>query len=622
MSAVHGTVRRFAVTRRGHREWRIDPAAVLASTGGALLVVSIAMALWVWSVSAVDISRLDDYGLPPALPLRWYLALALLLGGAVAALRAEAPRPMVLGLYAVGIVFVLYGTVPLLTKVPQYTWTYKHIGVTRFFEVHGHTDPSLDIYNHWPGFFALAALVSRVVGMPNPAAYAAWAEVVFAGLGALMVAAAARVAVGSPRVAGTAAFLFILGNWIGQSYFAPQALAFTLTMALLVIVLEHRGHADGRIAAFVLRCGERITKRPQLPDPASPSTRLRKPSIVWILLIDAILIPTHQLTPYMALLSVGALMALGMVRPRWVLAVMTLLTLAYLAINAKYLQDNYQLFTGLNPLGNLQHSTGGYGSEPLPGVHFAGHAGLVLTSLIWGGAAVATWSLARRGLAARALPLVALAVAPYAIFFGQNYEGEAVYRVTLFTTPWCSILIAWALSLLPRPRLRLALTGGTLGIMAILFVLAFLGQATINIIHKGEAQASDYLYAHARADSVIMPIAPNFPTRYGPRYSVFVAGVGDRPNLVSLPQFRHRPLGPRTIPGIIRETKKYSPHAYVVFSTAMETYARIFRLTPPGAIHDLELAVARSPRFRLWYGNKDARIYELVHPRRGVPRRG
>jgi hypothetical protein len=329
-----------------------------------------------------------------------------------------------------------------------------------------------------------------------------------------------------------------------------------------------------------------------------------------------VLIPTHQLTPYIVLLNVGCLMVLGMVRPRWVLAVMTVMTLAYLAVNARYLQENYQLFTGLNPLSNLQHSTGGYGSEPMPGVHFAGRAGLALTSLVWVGAAVAAWSLARRGLAARALPLLALALAPFAIFFGQNYAGEAVYRVTLFTTAWCSILIAWALCLLPRPRLRLAVTGGTLGVMAVLFVLAFLGQATINIIQEGEAKASDVIYAHGRPGSVVMPVAPNFPTRYGPRYDLFVAGTGDRPNLLRIPQFRYRPLGASTIPAIIRETTKYSPNAYLVFSTSMENYARIFRLTPPGAIHNLEVAIARSPRFRLWYGNSDARVYELVRPRR------
>jgi hypothetical protein len=594
------------------RSSRTAAADVLGRTSTALLIVPVAVALWILSVSAVDVSSLDDYGLPPALPAPWYLALALLIGGAVAALHADAPRPVAVALYLAAIVFVLYGTVPLLTKVPQYTWTYKHIGVTRYFEAHGHTDPSLDIYHHWPGFFALAALASRVAGLPNPVSYAAWAEVLFAGLGALISAAAARVIVGSGRVAGAAALIFIITNWIGQSYFAPQALAFTLTMALLVILLAHRRAVDGRVAAFLVRGAQRITRTPQLADSGSLSRRLPKASIVTVLLIDAVLIPTHQLTPYVLLVSVGVLVALDMVRPRWILAVMALLTLAYLAVNAKYLQENFQLFTGLNPFKNLEHSTGGYGGDPLPGVHFAGRAGLALTSLLFVGAAVATWSLGRKGLAARALPVIALAAAPWAIFFGQNYGGEAVYRATLFATPWCSILIAWALALMRRPRLRLAVTGGSLGVMAILFVLAFLGQATINIIQEGEARASNALYARARPGSVIMPVAPNFPTRYGARYELFVAGVGDRPNLLRLPRFRYRPLGRSTIPAIIAETTKYSPNAYLVFSTSMENYARIFRLTPPGAIHDLELAVAQSPRFRLWYGNEDARVYQLV----------
>jgi hypothetical protein len=597
------------------RSWWLQMTDTLAAASPAPLVVPIGITLCVWSVSRVDVSSLGDYGLTPALPVTWYLGLALLLGGAVAALCADAPRPLVLALHAAAIAFVLYGTVPLLTEVPQYTWTYKHIGVTRFFELHGHTDPSLDIYNHWPGFFALAALASRVAGMPDPASYAAWAELVFAGLGALTVAAAAHVTARSARVAGTAALIFILANWVGQSYFAPQALAFTLTMALLVIVLAHRRPGQGRIATLLVRGAERISRTRQLPDAASGS-RLSTTAVVTILLVDAVMIPMHQLTPYIVLLSVGGLMMLGMVRPRWVLAVMLVMTVAYLALNASYLQTNYQLFTGLNPYSNLEHSTGGYGSDPMPGVHFAGYSGLALTSLIWAGTGVAVWSLARRGLAARALPVFALTLAPYVIFFGQNYAGEAVYRVTLFTTPWCSILIAWALCLLPNPRLRLAVTAAALTVMLALFVPAFLGQATVNIIQEGEAKASDVIYARGRADSVVMPVAPNFPTRYGPRYDLFVAGAGDRPNLLRLPQFRYRPLGASTIPEIIRETTKYSPHAYLVFSTSMENYARIFRLTPPDALHDLELAVARSRRFRLWYGNEDARVYEVVPRRR------
>src|SRR5829696_4993289 len=142
-SVLQGVMRRVS---------RMEAAEVLARTSSPLLIVPVAMLLWISSVSAVDVSSLDDYGLPPALPVTWYLALALLIGGALAALHADTPRPLVVALYAAAIVLVLYGTVPLLTKVPQYTWTYKHIGVTRYFESHGHDDPSLDIYHHWPGF--------------------------------------------------------------------------------------------------------------------------------------------------------------------------------------------------------------------------------------------------------------------------------------------------------------------------------------------------------------------------------------------------------------------------------------------------------------------------------------
>jgi hypothetical protein len=47
---------------------------------------------------------------------------------------------------------------------------------------------------------------------------------------------------------------------------------------------------------------------------------------------------------------------------------------------------------------------------------------------------------------------------------------------------------------------------------------------------------------------------------------------------------------------------------------AQRRWAQTFGLTPPGALDDLERAVAASPAFRLWRATRDARIYRLVEP--------
>ena len=49
-----------------------------------------------------------------------------------------------------------------------------------------------------------------------------------------------------------------------------------------------------------------------------------------------------------------------------------------------------------------------------------------------------------------------------------------------------------------------------------------------------------------------------------------------------------------------------------MFANDETAYAQVMRITPIGALAHLEAAVARSPDFRLWYGNSEAQIYELV----------
>jgi hypothetical protein len=58
--------------------------------------------------------------------------------------------------------------------------------------------------------------------------------------------------------------------------------------------------------------------------------------------------------------------------------------------------------------------------------------------------------------------------------------------------------------------------------------------------------------------------------------------------------------------------RQYSRKGYMVFSSSQFEYARIFQLTEPRALNALEDAISRSPRFRIWFENRDTRIYELV----------
>ncbi len=578
----------------------------------------LAVVTWRLSLLNIDVSRLGDYGLPPALPLAWYVALVVAVVGAVLAISLRRTNQVLMLTYVAIVALILFGTVPVLSAQPHYAWVYKHIGVVRLLEAHGRTSPSIDIYNRWPGFFALAAVFSTVAGQANPAAYAGWADFAFIFLDVLLLMAAVKAVACDARVAAGAGLLFIVTNWVGQTYYSPQAFASVLALALLAIALRQLGTPSTgrppRLAKFLDRVGRRPQLPRQAPDPAGKWPRWVALTVV--LGLDAVSVASHQLTPYMLLVSMALLMILRLIGPRWLLLAMAAMTFAYLAINFNFIQHNYGLFTSIDPFNNVQGPK--VGSHPSAGKVFSTDAQLLSIAAVSLATLCATLRLLRQGLLLRALPFAVLAVSPLAIVFGQNYGGEASLRIVLFASPWCAALIAWAAATLRSPRATfVALTLVAL-VFTPLFVVAYLGEEELNIVSPAEERASERFYDSGRRGSVLVLAAPGFPYRYGASYPEFRGPEGDaNPNLMTEGVFLERPLGAAQVADVAARIRVYSPYGYIAFSKDETAYAEAFRLTPPGALAHLREAVAASALFRLWYANRDVQIYELL-PARGA----
>jgi hypothetical protein len=573
---------------------------------------AIATALWTLSLSSVNVSHLGSYGLPPALPVTWFAALAIALAGAVWAILTRRSSPLMMVGYIALVALILYGTVPALSHQPHYAWVYKHIGVVRYLEAHGTVNPSIDIYNRWPGFFALAAALSAVTGRVNPETYVGWAEAFFVLLDAALVMAAVKTLIRDTRIAAGAALLFLMTNWVGQTYYSPQAFSFLLGLGLIVIVLRQLRVREPGCSPRVARLIERVGRVPQLP--TLPNATARWPrwgAVTVVLSLDAVIVASHQLTPYMLLASIALLSVAGMIRPRWLVGLMALITLGYFAANFDYVQRHYGVFTSIDPFNNAQVSA--YAETPSAGKAFNTHAQLLAIVALGVVTSWATIRLLRQGLLVRALPLLVLAVSPMVVIFGQNYGGEASLRIILFASPWCSALIAWALATIARRRRRWILTGAVVAGFAALFVPAFLGQEELNIVSSAEVQASAWFYDHARAGTVLVLAAPGFPYKYGASYPQFRGPEGDAfPNLLSDRGLQQRELGRGQIPEVVARITEYAPRGYIAFSKDETAFAEVLKITPHGALRSLESAIASSPQFRLWYRNPDVRIYELA----------
>ena len=170
--------------------------------------------------------------------------------------------------YVILVAIVLYGTVPVLSAQPHYAWVYKHIGVVRYLEAHGKVNTKIDIYNRWPGFFALGAVYLTVSGSPNPETYANWAECFFFLLDIVLVMAVVRAVTRDIRIAAGAGLFFVLTNWVGQTYLFAPGFRIRPRACAVLVALRHL-----RVEGKLFRANHAADRAPWTGDAAAPADR-------------------------------------------------------------------------------------------------------------------------------------------------------------------------------------------------------------------------------------------------------------------------------------------------------------------------------------------------------------
>src|SRR4029453_17825907 len=123
----------------------------------------------------------------------------------------------------------------------RYPWVWKHLGIIDYIQRHGAVDrttPILSAYHNWPGFFAAAALVADLAGVRDLAAPARWAPLASNLLYLAVLPMLYRSLTDDARVIFGGTWIFLCGNWVGQDYFSPQALALLFYFLLLALCLR------------------------------------------------------------------------------------------------------------------------------------------------------------------------------------------------------------------------------------------------------------------------------------------------------------------------------------------------------------------------------------------------
>ena len=576
-----------------------------------------AVVLWAWSLTTTDATGLPEYGLITRLPWPFWAGLTLVVVSAVGLTQAPRLRHGPLFAHLGVLLAMLYGTTAALEDAPRYTYTYKHIAISQYIELYGSVDKSIDIYHRWPGFFSLSAWFSQTAGLLDPTSYAAWAELYFTGLDALVVWAAVHALTRSTRTAWQATVLFTVTNWVGQDYYSPQAFGYLLMLGILLACLLALRAEPGPLGHWVERRMVRLCRVRTDGEPA-PVSRLRGGTVGRIVglvvLLDAVLAASHQLTPYVLLLQLTPLVLCGYVRPWWVLVAAGTATVGYLIPNYDFVVNTFGILTSADPLANATSKTAeGTPTFALNLIQYLALASLICCFVL---CLVGIVRRARRGLLQDATMLGFLAFTPVLTLGAQSYGGEARLRVFLYALPWLCAGVTWAWSPLGEPRRGLHLlfpTTITVG-LTVCFVAFFLGREDLNQLSKGEVGAAAYLFdpATVQPGAVVVLTAPNFPARYGPLY--FRLARADLPALSEGP-FAKRPLlfpsnnDVAAAAAVIRQQNANG--GYLVFSQGQEAWARDYQLYPNFALPALEGAVAQSPLFTLVYDEPTARVYEL-----------
>jgi hypothetical protein len=563
------------------------------------------VALWAFGIARTDVSNLGSYGLLSVLPAAFYLGIALLVVSSVLELRAPRPNPWRLALHVGALAVMLYGTAPLVYPEGRYSWLYKTVGVVQYIDTHGRLNPSIDIYQNWPGFFALMAWFDKVAGVSSPLVYAKWAQLTFelAALPLLYLAYGGLKL--SVRQRWVGLFLFTASNWIGQDYLSPQALSYMLSLGIMAVALKWLYTDEPR--------------RGPRPYPAEHTRRQEMMAVAAIVLLFSVTVFTHQLTPYMVVVQLGVLAVVRRLRPRWLPVLLAAIALGFLAPRFGYINSHYGILSNLGKLFRNARPPSLSSSGPVPFSQTTiEHCADALSVGIWGLAAVGAWHRRRTGQPI--LGTVLLTVSPALLLALVAYGTEGTLRVYLFSLPWAAALAASALSpagavdsghttrhaqpgrfarasrrrqktrdwrdpVMPRVGLRATATAGALVLALALFLPAFFGDDEFNVMSPAEVAVTASFLQNAQAGPIYCPI-DNAPLADTGNYSLFpITNMWGQYGILSrLPAGAN--LAAKLAADALNLTKGEGP-AYVVITPSMIAYDKAYQVGPANAIADL-----------------------------------
>ena len=536
------------------------------------LLLVLAVVCWMIALPTLFSAGLSQFGLlATASPLFLTSFLVTVLAFVVAIRTRRFPEAV-----AATVVIALLQRLPtsVATDVPLYSWTYKHLGVVDYIQQTGSLAHGVDVYQGWPGLFAVTAWFSDITGV-DPLTIAHWFTPAF-HLAMVGVAYAAGRAWRLGKYQSIVfSFLIEAVNWVGQDYYSPQATALLMSAGILLLM--------------------GLSRRRPIGTPL-------------ILIIFGAMVVTHQLTPYWLIIASLGLVVLRRLQPRWLVVAMIAMAGLYLAFN--YDTAGQFSLLSFDPVQNAQSNiptTGVFGQQVTSVIV------RILSVGLWAGAALCAW-LQKRKRQPILAPVVVTG-SSFLLLAGQGYGGEAIFRVFLYSLFGCGLLIA--------PVLTRAIWGGvparTLASLTLVVAVAasaqgFYGSWFANRMSSSQVAESHALLATADYPSYLTVAAPVWPERSTERYVPFVVSTipgqqtYDYPMIYSAKLIGSDFSSAADYDKFIETAGERINPTYLIITRQMAIYDWYFGILPLDALDNLQKRLRNDPR---WTVYKDTDEYVI-----------
>ncbi|MFE9497830.1 lipopolysaccharide biosynthesis protein [Streptomyces collinus] len=549
---------------------------VAPTRSGVVLGCLLVAALLLYWVPALrlgegDLDGMGGLGLVSVLPLPTLVGAALLVTVFASLLWLRREHRALLLVTLLATVVSLHALPAVLETEPRFATAWQHLGFIDYIDRTGSAVPDLDARWSWPGFFAAAAFVGRACGIGDFTEIIRWwpTAVQLAYLAPMFLLTRSLRA--SWRAKWTGVWLFVLSGWVGQDYFSPQGFTYLLYLVFVAVLLVW--FRAPRVIWSVRRPGEAEV---------APAGRRQRAVLLLVLIgLYAASVPAHQLTPFVMLGVLTALVLAGRSELRGLPILFAVLVAAWVGFMAEpYWSGHFDdLFGGVGGVGsNVSTSVSGRIQGGSSTHKLVLYTRVLLAGSVLAFAACGWWR--RRSHRYRERSLLVLTFVPFLGFGMQSYGGEMALRVFMFAVPGAALL--GALALFPRAgvtagertknRISLAPVAALLAGLLLMggFLVARWGNEPFERTRPGEVTAMDWVYAHDRPTVRLLWLTQDPVNDVTP---ALPWGARDMERVNYVPT--QAPVDPGLVSGLVKALRDAGPNSYLMVNESQVTYLEL-----------------------------------------------